>query len=498
LEFINAKGYETKLFWSEEGWNWVQFSKVTHPHFWVPIDASKFKLRTIFEEIDMPWDWPVEVNHLEAEAFLKWKGPEYRLITEHEWWKITNIERPIPENEDEDDDDLKITDEIINKDPGLNKEESEKYNLNLKYSSSNPVNFYKPNALGFYDVFGNVWELSQTKFNALPGFKTHFTYLDFSTPCFDGRHEMILGGSWISTGNESSVYGRYAFRKHFHQHGGFRMTKVSKQNIYETKKSLFEYLTFHYGTLENLLPYEFGPKSAFDFPVRCAELAIKHLKAINNNDSNNNNNNNNNIRALDLGCAVGRSSFELARYCNEVIGIDYSNSFVQACNDLQQTGKLKYLQTVEGSIVVDRIATIDPSIDRSRVSFQQGDAHNVLNKNLGKFDVILAANLIDRLHTPILFLNQLSELLNDNGIVVITSPYTWLEDYTPKSNWLGGYYDEKTGEPVRTLDTLKNVLSKHNFTFIEDVNLPFLIYEHCRKFQWSVANGSVYQFKKND
>merc|ERR1712054_690303 len=124
LEFINAKGYETKLFWSEEGWNWVQFSKVTHPHFWVPIDASKFKLRTIFEEIDMPWDWPVEVNHLEAEAFLKWKGPEYRLITEHEWWKITNIERPIPENEDEDDDDLKITDEIINKDPGLNKEES--------------------------------------------------------------------------------------------------------------------------------------------------------------------------------------------------------------------------------------------------------------------------------------------------------------------------------------------------------------------------------------
>ena len=28
-------------------------------------------------------------------------------------------------------------------------------------------------------------------FNGLPGFKSHYLYDDFSTPCFDGRHTMM-------------------------------------------------------------------------------------------------------------------------------------------------------------------------------------------------------------------------------------------------------------------------------------------------------------------
>jgi len=30
-------------------------------------------------------------------------------------------------------------------------------------------------------------------------------YDDFSTPCFDGKHSMIVGGSFMSTGDEASV-----------------------------------------------------------------------------------------------------------------------------------------------------------------------------------------------------------------------------------------------------------------------------------------------------
>lgn len=37
-------------------------------------------------------------------------------------------------------------------------------------------------------------------------------------------------------------------------------------------------------------------------------------------------------RALDLGCAVGRATIELAQYFDEVVGIDYSNSFIEAAN----------------------------------------------------------------------------------------------------------------------------------------------------------------------
>lgn len=36
------------------------------------------------------------------------------------------------------------------------------------------------------------------------------------------------------------------------------------------------------------------------------------------------------LRALDVGCAVGRSSFEMARACHEVVGVDFSQKFVDA------------------------------------------------------------------------------------------------------------------------------------------------------------------------
>ena len=38
----------------------------------------------MFDVVDMPWDWPVEVNYHEAKAFCVWKGPEYRLPAEAE------------------------------------------------------------------------------------------------------------------------------------------------------------------------------------------------------------------------------------------------------------------------------------------------------------------------------------------------------------------------------------------------------------------------------
>ena len=38
----------------------------------------------MFDVVDMPWDWPVEVNYHEAKAFCTWKGPEYRLPAEAE------------------------------------------------------------------------------------------------------------------------------------------------------------------------------------------------------------------------------------------------------------------------------------------------------------------------------------------------------------------------------------------------------------------------------
>ena len=83
-------------------------------------------------------------------------------------------------------------------------------------------------------------------------------------------------------------------------------------STYETDLLLNQYLLFHYGTAEDQLPYPFGPRDALFFPQRCVTNFLPEIGEVE--------------RALDLGCAVGRSTFELARWSQEAVGIDSSPS----------------------------------------------------------------------------------------------------------------------------------------------------------------------------
>lgn len=65
---------------------------------------------------------------------------------------------------------------------------------------------------------------------------------------------------------------------------------------------------------------------------------------------------------MDIGCAVGRSTFELARHFQDVVGIDYSKAFIDTCNDLKMYGKLHYQVTTEGSLYSEHDALVDEDI----------------------------------------------------------------------------------------------------------------------------------------
>ena len=77
-------------------------------------------------------------------------------------------------------------------------------NLNMKHGSESPVDSHRASDTGHHDTAGNVWEWCEDDFYPLEGFETHNHYTDFSTPCFDGRHQMILGGAFASTGTAPS------------------------------------------------------------------------------------------------------------------------------------------------------------------------------------------------------------------------------------------------------------------------------------------------------
>jgi putative 4-mercaptohistidine N1-methyltranferase len=124
-----------------------------------------------------------------------------------------------------------------------------------------------------------------------------------------------------------------------------------------------------------------------------------------------------------------------------------------------------------------------------KVDFYLGDACN-LNSTLTGYDLVLAANLIDRLYDPALFLTTIRERINPGGILLIASPYTWLEEHTKKQDWLGGY--KKDGENYTTLDGLKAVLGPDFDLLREPQQVPFVIRETSRKFQHSLSDVTLW------
>jgi len=250
--------------------------------------------------------------------------------------------------------------------------------------------------------------------------------------------------------------------------------------FYESEEVLAEYLLFHYGKQKEILPYDFGPIDALDFPARVVRKSIDFSNLPEN------------PIALDLGCSVGRSSFELARNCRSVLGIDSSKSFIEAAKKLQINGQISSSIKIEGDLRLPFVARISSEIDRSRVRFEVGDAMN-LSPKIGQFDLILMANLIDRLPNPAALLDRISDFLNPGGKLVVTSPNTWLEEFTPRGNWLGGFAEN--GKSKTTFDTLQEKLLP-SFELIKRLDLPFLIREHARKFQWSVADATIWKKRR--
>jgi putative 4-mercaptohistidine N1-methyltranferase len=249
-------------------------------------------------------------------------------------------------------------------------------------------------------------------------------------------------------------------------------------NVYESDLLVDQYLLFHYGTAEDQLPYLFGPREALFYPIRCVSEFLPGIGMVE--------------RALDLGCAVGRSTFELSRLAPEVVGIDLSHRFIEAANRVRETGRIEIRRVEEGELSTRLTRELPSDLSRARCRFEIGDATE-LPTDIGQFDLVLAANLIDRVKTPENLLRSFSGLVRPGGYLILSSPYTWLEDFTPKSAWLGGRYDA-AGNPKSTLAGLKETL-RATFNLKLTKELPFLIREHTRKFQWSVAQATVWQRK---
>jgi len=457
LQFVEDGGYERQIYWTEEGWNWKTYKETQHPLFWRK-EGNSWKLRLTFKEMTMPWDWPAEVNYLEAKAFCNWKsnktGLPIRLPSEDEWYVLYK-------NADI---------------PGQPFWDNAPGNINMEYFQSPcPVDKFRFNE--FYDIVGNVWQWTETPINGFDGFKIHPIYDDFSTPTFDNKHNLIKGGSWISTGNEATGNARYAFRRHFYQHAGFRYVEsanevVIPQDIYETDPEVIQHCEAQYGT------DHMGFKNYFQ---QIAEIAVKYAGEVKKN-------------ALDIGCRTGRTTWELAKGFDSVTGLDFTARNIRVAVQLQENGSFNYVFPEEGDLLSHHQLNINNlGFDKlvNKVTFLQSDASNMKSIFVG-YDLVLINDILDQMYNPRHFLTSVHKRINKGGRLIVATGFDWSETCTIRENWVGGHRD--SGEQIWGEDDLASLLSETFTKIAGPITIPSV--KRINKRKYSVNNIDVTIWEK--
>lgn len=141
---------------------------------------------------------------------------------------------------------------------------------------------------------------------------------------------------------------------------------------------------------------------------------------------------------LDVGCAVGRSTFELAqRLRRVVVGVDLNFSMLRLATQVQRLGEVSYPRRQVGLVYHRRQFPV--SFERLEdVDFWACDA-TALPFPRGSFALIAGLNVLDCVSSPYDALTTLAGSLLPKGKVFLTTPFDWSANATAIEAWLGGH-----------------------------------------------------------
>ena len=128
--------------------------------------------------------------------------------------------------------------------------------------------------------------------------------------------------------------------------------------------------------------------------------------------------------ALDLGCATGRFTFELAGLAPLAVGIDINLTLVATAARIQRdqtiaaTGGRRAHYSVPQNVLFLVADALDPPFPANA------------------FSRVAALNLLDNTRDPLLLLQQADALLASRGQLLLASPYAWRSDICPPRQWL--------------------------------------------------------------
>jgi len=160
---------------------------------------------------------------------------------------------------------------------------------------------------------------------------------------------------------------------------------------------------------------------------------------------------------IDLGCALGRASLELAAAgADLVVGVDLNMTMLRRAERARRTGRVTWPQRRVG-LVFDRREAALEELPRDRVAFVCADV-GVLPFADGGFVGGLSLNVLDCVPSPLQHLLELGRVLAAGAPAVLTTPYDWAASATAPEHWFGGH--SQRGEiGGRSETVLRKVLS---------------------------------------
>ncbi|MDO3378926.1 class I SAM-dependent methyltransferase [Geoalkalibacter halelectricus] len=141
---------------------------------------------------------------------------------------------------------------------------------------------------------------------------------------------------------------------------------------------------------------------------------------------------------LDVGCAVGRMTLEMAADGEAAWGIDRSPAFIGAARTLARHGTLSFELIEEGDLSESRTIALPPRLRGLDVEFLVADALALPFPN-GFFRRVASLNLLDKVAEPRRHLAELDRVARSSAAALLVSdPYSWSRAYAAPEQWLGG------------------------------------------------------------
>lgn len=141
---------------------------------------------------------------------------------------------------------------------------------------------------------------------------------------------------------------------------------------------------------------------------------------------------------LDIGCAVGRLTFELTKTHDRAVGVDTSLSFIQAARKLASQRRLEFDLIMEGRITERKSSVLDPDFKFESAEFIVADAM-ALPFRSDRFATASSVNILEKVPDPSLHLLEANRVMDKaNARFLFSDPFSWDETVSSPDLWLGG------------------------------------------------------------